>query len=69
LLIEKIKIKPNKENAKISVKRKIFQMLPNFISKATQTWVWDEILQLLQLYEPVCYDYSEEGNLFLLSLI
>lgn len=51
------------------MKRKILQLLPNFIAKANDVTVWDEVLEVLQLYEPVCYDYSEEGNLFLLSLI
>ena len=68
-LIDKLKIKQGKENSKISVKRKILQLLPNFMGNCRDTTLWDELLKLLQLYEPVCFDYSEEGNLFLLSML
>ena len=40
LLIEKIKIDPNKENTKISVKRKILQLLPMFVSKSKDVTIW-----------------------------
>ena len=69
-LLEKVRIKPNqKENTSISVKRKIMQLFPLFLSKANDYQIWEEMLGFLKLYEPVCHDHSEEGWLFLLSLI
>lgn len=39
------------------------------MTNCRDTNIWDELLKLLQLYEPVCFDYSEEGNLFLHSIL
>jgi hypothetical protein len=69
-LIEKVKISVNaKENCTINVKRNILQILPVFLSKATDFKLWEDMLSFLKLYEPVCHDYSEDGYNFLLSLI
>ena len=69
-LIEKVKININaKENCTNNVKRKILQIIPVFISKATDFSLWEDYLSFLKLYEPVCHDYSEEGFNFLLSLV
>lgn len=69
-LIEKVRINANaKENCSINVKRKVLQILPVFLSKATDFGLWEDMLDFLKLYEPVCHDYSEEGYHFLLSLL
>jgi hypothetical protein len=69
-LLEKVKINPNlKENSTINVKRKVLQIVPIFLSKASDFTLWEDMLSLIKLYEPVCHDYSEEGYQFLLGLV
>lgn len=58
-LLDKVKISPNlKENSTINVKRKVLHILPVFLSKASDFTLWEDMLSLLKLYEPVCHDYS-----------
>jgi hypothetical protein len=69
-LLDKVKISPNlKENSTINVKRKILQLVPIFLSKASDFTLWEDMLSLIRLYEPTCHDYSEEGYQFLLGLV
>jgi hypothetical protein len=68
--LDKIKINPNlKENSTINVKRKVLQIVPVFLSKASDFSLWEDMLALIKLYEPVCHDYSEEGYQLLLGLV
>lgn len=69
-LLDKVKISPTlKDNSTINVKRKILQIVPVFLSKATDYTLWEDMLSFLKLYEPSCHDFSEEGYYFLLSLV
>ena len=59
-LLDKVKISPNiKDNSTINVKRKILQIVPVFLSKATDYTLWEDMLSFLKLYEPSCHDFSE----------
>jgi hypothetical protein len=43
-LLDKVKISPNiKDNSTINVKRKILQIVPVFLSKATDYTLWEDI--------------------------
>ena len=70
LLVNKLKIKPVKEaNTSISVKKKVLKILPMFMKKSKSLEVWDDFLDIFKLYEPICYDFSEEGNIFLHGIL
>ena len=49
--MDKVKININaKENCTINVKRKILQILPVFLGKATDFRLWEDMLSFLKLY-------------------
>lgn len=62
-------MQPKTLNTTLSVKRKILQIIPIFINKLKDSTIWQDYYALFQLYEPPCYDYSDDGYQFLTSLI